>query len=596
MRTTVATFRFALAACAALALASVSRAETVRTAKPVANGFELVEFVDDSKPLHAFMLKADLSIKGLRLNVMNGADRLCCLHPVSKMVPLVEKKTGTKVMAAINGDFCQYSANPLANLPFVGRTCRMSVSGGVLMQTGYETAPGGYDSLYADAAGVIRLGRVGFRGEASLGGKVYRVNHVNTMPLYLAAESAKQPAEVGVFTALWPQSMPGDGVLVKLSGPMKGEKGAAVERTFKVVGKIAKGSRLPADDACAAAIVGFGAAAQAVAAATGDGKLGWSFPGAEGADVREAVGVWNRPLKDGVACNTHETDNYPRTAFGLDSKRGKLCLFVADGRRARWSKSLTSREMAELFLKEGCDQAGQFDGGGSTVMWLAGRGIVNRPSDLTGERSLGSGIFLSLTATDSWRLEAARNAGAAAELRNLPTKAKFTQTTVKLAKAGSSKAPYREFKGYVTANLTATEERFRRPVLYLAAICDVGGVWRHYDTLLADQNTAGGLCLDRNQTPAKVSKWQPEVSREAWTKLKFGAKERGYMADYRIPEKAKLLVYRLELWMDGERLAEFESPAGAAKKLKLPENWWEKGANGGRITYRWPPPPESKKK
>ena len=380
----------------AVVLAAAARSETVRTVSPVADGFELIEFADSAKPLRAFALKADLNRKGLRLNVVNGADRLCTLHPVSKMTTLLAKRSGARVVAGVNGDFCQYSANPFAKLPFIGRTCRMSVAGGVLMQTGYESAPGGYDSLYADRTGKIAIGCVGFSGKVTLGGAAYRIHHVNAMPLYLPGEAAHQPAEVGVFTALWPQVLPGDGVLVRLAAPLKGEKGAAVTRKFVVVGKVAKGDRLPAGDALAAAIVGFGAASGPVAGATGGGTVGWDFPGAPDGDVREAVGIWNRPVRDGVVGDTHEAKDYPRTAVGLDTRRGRIFLFAADGRRAGWSRSLTSREMAELLVREGCDQVGQFDGGGSTVLWLAGRGIVNRPSDALGERALGSGIFLTL--------------------------------------------------------------------------------------------------------------------------------------------------------------------------------------------------------
>lgn len=380
----------------ALACAFDARAEMTRSAKTVSPGFELVEFVDAARPLRAFLLKADLAVEGLRLNVVNGRDRLCSICPVSKMAAVLEKKTGEKVVAGINGDFFEYSGNPFASRPFIGRTMRMSVSGGVLMQTGAEFKPGAYDSLYADANGKIRLGRVGFEGTVTLGGRDFPIHHVNTMTTYLPAAASQQPAAVGVFTALWPQVVPGDGVLVRLAAPLKGEKGAAVTRDFVVTGKIAKGERLPANDPLVAAVIGFGAAAKPVSAATGGGRVGWTFPGAEG-EVRDLVGVWCRPLVDSAFCDTHELPNYPRTAFGLDTVRNRLCLFVVDGRQQRWSKSFPSREMAELLKKEGCDQVGQFDGGGSTTMWLDGR-VVNRPSDLLGERPVGSGVFLSLAA------------------------------------------------------------------------------------------------------------------------------------------------------------------------------------------------------
>jgi exopolysaccharide biosynthesis protein len=73
---------------------------------------------------------------------------------------------------------------------------------------------------------------------------------------------------------------------------------------------------------------------------------------------------------------------HPRSAAGV-SKDGKtLYLVVADGRR-EGVPGMTLAELAE-FMKNELDvcSAINFDGGGSTAMWV-GDHVVNKPSDGT---------------------------------------------------------------------------------------------------------------------------------------------------------------------------------------------------------------------
>ena len=100
-----------------------------------------------------------------------------------------------------------------------------------------------------------------------------------------------------------------------------------------------------------------------------------------------------RQAGGGTISPTHEVGNYPRTLVGLGP--GKIVLFVADGRSSR-SKSLPSREAAALLAAEGCTDAVQFDGGGSTTL-LAGGEVLNRPSDGR-PRKVAEGLFLTLPA------------------------------------------------------------------------------------------------------------------------------------------------------------------------------------------------------
>ncbi|MEU7009882.1 phosphodiester glycosidase family protein [Streptomyces sp. NPDC046332] len=79
----------------------------------------------------------------------------------------------------------------------------------------------------------------------------------------------------------------------------------------------------------------------------------------------------------------------PRSMVGVDDL-GRLMLVVVDGRQAGYSEGLGVAQAAVLMKQLGARQAMNLDGGGSSVLATARSGIVNRPSDVTGQRSLGN--------------------------------------------------------------------------------------------------------------------------------------------------------------------------------------------------------------
>ncbi|MGW3350521.1 phosphodiester glycosidase family protein [Nonomuraea rubra] len=83
----------------------------------------------------------------------------------------------------------------------------------------------------------------------------------------------------------------------------------------------------------------------------------------------------------------------PRSMIGTDS-RGRLMLVVVDGRQDGYSEGLGVAQTAELMKLLGAREAMNLDGGGSSVMVTSGGGIVNRPSDAAGQRSLGNVILV----------------------------------------------------------------------------------------------------------------------------------------------------------------------------------------------------------
>lgn len=115
-------------------------------------------------------------------------------------------------------------------------------------------------------------------------------------------------------------------------------------------------------------------------------------------DPRIAIGGSTLLLQDGRVTVLDDAVKHPRTAVGVDRDTGRLLLVVADGRQ-RTSVGLTLRELAELLLSLGAEDAINLDGGGSSTMVArrpnGRRGVMNSPSD-GAQRPVPNGLQLVL--------------------------------------------------------------------------------------------------------------------------------------------------------------------------------------------------------
>lgn len=75
----------------------------------------------------------------------------------------------------------------------------------------------------------------------------------------------------------------------------------------------------------------------------------------------------------------HALKRHPRTAICQTADNTGI-LITVDG-RADESAGMTLLELARYMLSLGCEDAINFDGGGSTTMWTNEHGVVNHPSD-----------------------------------------------------------------------------------------------------------------------------------------------------------------------------------------------------------------------
>ncbi|MDE6207319.1 MAG: phosphodiester glycosidase family protein [Muribaculaceae bacterium] len=151
-------------------------------------------------------------------------------------------------------------------------------------------------------------------------------------------------------------------------------------------------------------------------------KIILSLPAFEGIkpDIQHVVGGDVRILKEGVVTteairwiNT-PSSQYSRSLTGYSQDRNRLVMAVTDA--GGGSTGLTYYESADLMAYLGCYDALDFDGGGSTELWMAHTGPVNNLRD-GGERAVGNALYFTIDAPADKTVASIRFADAA---RHLP--------------------------------------------------------------------------------------------------------------------------------------------------------------------------------
>jgi exopolysaccharide biosynthesis protein len=86
---------------------------------------------------------------------------------------------------------------------------------------------------------------------------------------------------------------------------------------------------------------------------------------------------------------THK--RHPRTCVGITKDS---ILFVTIDGRAEQADGMSLYELQKYMKDLGCIDAINLDGGGSTTMWTKEKGIVNNPSDKSGERPVANALLI----------------------------------------------------------------------------------------------------------------------------------------------------------------------------------------------------------
>ena len=128
-----------------------------------------------------------------------------------------------------------------------------------------------------------------------------------------------------------------------------------------------------------------------------------SYDGKESAEIVQSAGGCPMIVSDGKVLDTqgaldHLTSLNPRTAVGYTADKNKLVMLVVDGRSSN-SAGCISKVLADIMINTGCSEAMNFDGGGSSAMYIKELGVRNVPSDGK-ERAVTDGLYLSTSAPE----------------------------------------------------------------------------------------------------------------------------------------------------------------------------------------------------
>ncbi len=101
--------------------------------------------------------------------------------------------------------------------------------------------------------------------------------------------------------------------------------------------------------------------------------------------AKELLGGFPQILRGGYVQGApsypeHLSGPEPRTAVGYTADRRQLVMAVVDGRNAGGSAGVTQRQLGDIMRNIGCSEAMNFDGGGSSTMYIDGLGVKNVPS------------------------------------------------------------------------------------------------------------------------------------------------------------------------------------------------------------------------
>ena len=388
------------ASCVAAGAAEAQRADTART-ETLAQGVTHARLVRNAGPWVIHVVQVDLRRADVQVRQVRAHDQLTTRERVSAMAAR-RIAAGERVLAAVNADFFDLASGASENNVVLDGEWWKGVR---VTESPYDT----YDNVHAQFAmtsgGRLLLDRFAFDGWAWLPHASFPVLTVNAptsgtyegttlwTPRYGAAtprDTVRKPSEL----TLAPAGRRADTLLYVRRGSAKGG-----------------GTAIPSDGAVLSA---FGARAAAVdSTADGDtvrillAAAPWpAVP--QPATARTAapaliIGGWPRLLRDGanVAARAPSEEGtisrnaemrHPRTGVGFSRDSATLFLVTVDGRQAA-SAGMTLVEFAALMKELGAWDALNFDGGGSTTL-VVGDKVTNVPSDQTGERAVGSALFI----------------------------------------------------------------------------------------------------------------------------------------------------------------------------------------------------------
>lgn len=323
-------------------------------------------------PWSVHVIKVDRSNPEFQLDSMLGRGNTLGLGTVTEQARQWPTSAG-RLVAAVNGDFYERDG------PYEGDPKGLQISRGELI-----SAPVDWTCMWVDASGTPQMGKVASR---------FAVTWPNGESLPLGLNERRPPNGAVLYTRAVGSSTRALGgrelVLEKLPGsewlPLKvGQEYKARVREIRDAGDSPVGH-----DAMVVSVgpqwvrsmpkLEIGAVLTVSTATTPDLK---------GASM--AISGGPTLVHAGKEVPNSSRLRHPRTAVGWNKQF--IFLVEVDGRQPTLSIGMNYGEMASYFLKLGCEEAMNLDGGGSSTIWVRGH-VVNNPCE-GGERGVGNSLVV----------------------------------------------------------------------------------------------------------------------------------------------------------------------------------------------------------
>jgi hypothetical protein len=382
---------FLLTALGSLAAEAQEAGWDSSSVRTVAPGVVYKRLVQNSGPWRINLLEVDLSTPGISIRAMKAKDAFVGRETVSSIA--ARYKGGGTVAGAVNGDFFNVRTGESENNVVIeGELSK----GTTVSDSPYDKFNAAHSQILFDYKNHAYIERLRLNAFVRQGARSMHLDGINYLP--------PDTSVLVVYT-----SAMGDSSLPDTSGrhptllPLAVAARKADTTWFKIAGTIIEGGRHALNGGAMLAATGTRRdEVRAVARRGGTIKMVVGFTPDHGR-LRTVVGGWPVIVNDGKSVAEYadfvegtfprfSAQRHPRTAAGI-SKDGKtLYLMTVDGRRES-EGGMTLVELAQTMIRLGAYEAMNFDGGGSTTMVVEGK-LVNRPSDQTGERPVGSALLV----------------------------------------------------------------------------------------------------------------------------------------------------------------------------------------------------------
>jgi Phosphodiester glycosidase len=357
---------------------AASAAPTVVARRKLAPGVKYKQIVDGAYPVRMYVLK-------FRPQTKAALDTVLSSNPISSAKKTSDMAVGAGALAAVNGDLNDWP----------GRPTHQYVMDGTVMQTG-------------DRPGYSFAPRQNERGAT-----------IGRFPLRISATSSHPNTTVPVVS--WNEEAPRTDQVVgyswyggKANHPSAGECSVRLVSPTAMrwnANRMGTGRDYTVDAWRCSDTVGMsigsanavvlssklvGAGATWIKSLTVGGTVhvGWTNDSPDAMDIvsGSALILQHGGIQYDPGCNADLCRRNPRTAVGITGK-GRVILLVVDGRTSI-SVGFTLYQLAREMKALGAVDAVNLDGGGSATMWVRGLGVVNHPTDSTGERPVSNAIVI----------------------------------------------------------------------------------------------------------------------------------------------------------------------------------------------------------